>query len=173
MLYYASMKKNAILIGMPGVGKSTAGVVLAKLAGYRFLDSDLLIQQEDGRLLREIIAQEGNAGFHRIEERINAAIDVDRTVIATGGSVIYGPAAMAHFKEIGTVIYLRASYETVASRVTNLVGRGVTMNQGQTLKDLYDERKGLYERYCDVAIDVDRQSIEETALMMARIIRGD
>ena len=164
------MKKNAILIGMPGVGKSTAGVVLAKLAGYRFLDSDLLIQQEDGRLLRDIIAQEGNAGFHRIEERINASIDVDRTVIATGGSVIYGPAAMAHFKEIGTIIYLRASYETVASRVTNLVGRGVTMSRGQTLKDLYDERKGLYEQYCDVALDVDRQSIEETALKMADII---
>lgn len=158
---------------MPGVGKSTAGVVLAKIAGYRFLDSDLLIQQEDGRLLREIIAQEGNDRFHEIEERVNASIDVHRTVIATGGSVIYGPKAMAHFAEIGRIIYLRASFETVSSRVTNLVGRGVTMKEGQSFRDLFDERKSLYERYADIIIDVDRQGIEQTALAMAEALKTE
>ncbi len=164
------MKDNVILIGMPGVGKSTAGVVLAKIAGYRFLDSDLLIQQEDGRLLRDIIAQEGNDGFEAIEERVNASIDVHRTVIATGGSVIYGPKAMAHLAEIGTVVYLRASFETIAARVTNLVGRGVTMKDGQSFRDLYDERKALYEKYADLIIDVDAQGIEATALALTRAL---
>lgn len=164
-------KSNAILIGMPGVGKSTAGVVFAKLAGFQFLDSDLLIQQQEGRLLREIIAQDGNDGFHAVEERVNCSINAHRTVIATGGSVVYEPKAMSHLAEIGKVIYLRASYETVAARVTNLVGRGVTMKPGQTLRELYDERKSLYENFCDIAIDVDNQSVEQTALAMVEAMR--
>ena len=95
--------KNIILIGMPGCGKSTVGVILAKIIGYSFLDSDLLIQEKDGRLLSEIISQEGLDGFNKIENKINASIDVSRSVIATGGSVIYGEEAMEHFKKIGIV----------------------------------------------------------------------
>ena len=103
-------KSNIILIGMPGVGKSTVGVVLAKILGYHFVDTDLVIQEKEGRLLKDIIEQEGNEGFIKIEEKINTELEAEYSVIAPGGSVIYGDKAMRHFKEIGTVVYLKASY---------------------------------------------------------------
>lgn len=156
------MKDNIVLIGMPGVGKSSIGVVLAKVLGYEFVDSDLVIQKKEGRLLKDIISQEGNDGFIAIEDRINAELDAVHTVIATGGSAVYGVNAMRHLSEIGTVIYLRASYQTIESRITNLAGRGVAMKKGQTLLDLYNERVVLYESYSDIVIDVDGLSIEET-----------
>ena len=167
------MKDNLVLIGMPGVGKSTAGVVAAKLAGFQFLDSDLVIIQQDGRLLREIIEQDGSEGFLSIENRVNASIKTHNTVIATGGSVIFGAGAMFHLATIGTIVYLRASYETLADRVTNLKGRGVAMKPGQTLREIYDERTGLYERFAEHIIDVDEQSIETTAQKLAKIALGD
>ena len=167
------MKDNLILIGLPGVGKSTAGVVAAKLAGYQFLDSDLVIMQRDGRLLREIIEQDGVDGFLSVENRVNASICTHNTIIATGGSVIFGAGAMFHLATIGTIVYLRASYETVASRVTNLKGRGVAMKPAQTLREIYDERTGLYEKFAERIIDVDGQSIEATAQELARIARED
>lgn len=166
------MKSNIVLIGMPGVGKSTAGVVAAKLAGFQFLDTDLVIMQRDGRLLRDIIEQDGVEGFLAIENKVNASIDVSNTIIATGGSVIFGAEAMAHLADIGTIVYLRASYETVASRVTELKGRGVAMKPRQTLRDIYDERKALYEKFADRIIDVDTQSIESTAQHLAAITRA-
>lgn len=174
MIYYQQilflqMKSNIVLIGMPGVGKSTAGVVAAKLAGFQFLDTDLVIMQRDGRLLRDIIEQDGVEGFLAIENEVNASIDASNTIIATGGSVIFGDEAMAHLADIGTIVYLRASYETVASRVTNLKGRGVAMKPGQTLRNIYDERKALYEKFADRIIDVDTQSIESTAQHLAAI----
>lgn len=129
--------KNIILIGMPGCGKSTVGVILAKIIGYSFLDSDLLIQEKDGRLLSEIISQEGLDGFNKIENKINASIDVSRSVIATGGSVIYGKEAMEHFKKIGIVVYIRLPYEEIANRLGDLTQRGVSIKEGQTLLDLY------------------------------------
>ena len=137
-------KSNVILIGMPGVGKSTVGVVLAKLLGYHFIDTDLVIQEKEGRLLKEIIADEGNAGFLKIEEKVNAELEAEHCVIAPGGSVVYGENAMRHFKEIGTVVYLKASYEMINERLSNLEGRGVVLKNGQTLKDLYDVRCVLY-----------------------------
>lgn len=137
--------KNIILIGMPGCGKSTVGVILAKIIGYSFLDSDLLIQEKDGRLLSEIISQEGLDGFNKIENKINASIDVSRSVIATGGSVIYGKEAMEHFKKIGIVVYIRLPYEEIANRLGDLTQRGVSIKEGQTLLDLYNERIPLYE----------------------------
>ena len=109
---------------MPGVGKSTIGVILAKEIGYQFLDADLLIQQQENRLLKEIIAEEGADGFISIENRVNASIDANRTVIATGGSVVYGKEAMEHLREIGTMIYLRLSYASLKRRLHNLRGRG-------------------------------------------------
>ena len=156
---------------MPGVGKSTAGVVAAKLAGFQFLDTDLVIMQRDGRLLREIIEQDGVEGFLSIENSVNASIDTSNTIIATGGSVIFGDDAMSHLASIGTIVYLRASYETVAARVTNLKGRGVAMKPEQTLQGIYDERKGLYEKFADRIIDVDEQSIEATSQELAKIAR--
>lgn len=159
------MKKgdNIVLIGMPGVGKSTAGVVVAKLGGYHFLDSDLLIQQKTGKLLKEIIAEEGVDNFKAIEGRINAGIAVGRTVIATGGSVVYNDEAMRHLGEIGVVVYLRASYETICKRISNPVGRGIAMEDGMTLHDVYKERTPLYEKYADIIVDIEAETIEETA----------
>lgn len=162
---------NIVLIGMPGVGKSSAGVVLAKVLGYEFVDTDLVIQRVEKRLLKDIIAMDGNDAFLEIENRINAGIDVHNSVIATGGSVIYGKEAMEHLKKIGTVVYLRASLETIKSRLLNLEGRGVAMKSGQSLEDLYNERIPLYEQYSDVIIDLDGTTIEETVRNMQKILR--
>lgn len=164
-------KSNVILIGMPGAGKSTVGVVLAKLLGYQFIDTDLVIQEKEGRLLKEIIADEGNAGFLRIEDKINSEIQAEHSVIAPGGSVVYGENAMRHFKEIGMVVYLKASYETIDERLSNLEGRGVVLKEGQTLKDLYKERCVLYEKYADVIIDEHGRTLADTAKAVAIAVR--
>ena len=151
---------NITLIGMPGVGKSTIGVVLAKILGYQFIDSDLLIQKQEKRRLSDIIEQEGYAGFMKIENRVNAAIDVDDTVIATGGSVVYCEDAMKHLKSVGTVVYLKLSLESLSERLGNLKGRGVLLKEGQTLKDLYEERTPLYEKYADIVVDEEGKDLE-------------
>lgn len=164
------MKNNIVLIGMPGVGKSSAGVVLAKILGYEFVDSDLVIQKQEKRLLKDIIATEGNEGFLEIENRINASLDVTNSVIATGGSVIYGEDAMNHLANIGTIVYLRATYQTIASRLSNLTGRGVTIKDGQSLYDLYKERTVLYEKYAEVTIDLDGLTIEETVNKISKLL---
>lgn len=154
--------ENIVLIGMPGVGKSTVGVILAKELGYQFIDADLLIQKQEKRLLREIIAQEGVDGFIQIENQVNASIETNRTVIATGGSVVYGREAMEHLKKISTVVYLKLSYQALKKRLGNLKNRGVVLREGQTLRDLYEERVVLYEKYADIVIDEENKGIEET-----------
>lgn len=141
-----NMGKNIVLIGMPGVGKSTSGVILAKVLNYDFLDSDLVIQHQTGKLLKEIIAEKGIDGFNAVENEINSQIDVENTVIATGGSVIFGADAMAHFKESGIVVYLRISYDLLDERLGDLDERGVVHKEGQTLRDIYNERTALYEK---------------------------
>lgn len=151
---------NLILIGMPGSGKSTLGVVLAKILGYEFIDSDLLIQKTENRLLYQIIDQEGIDGFEKIENRVNASIEVDHTVVATGGSVVYCKEAMEHFKKIGKVVYLRLSPETLAARLGDLKTRGVVLKDGQTLESLYRERVPLYEKYADIVVDEEGKSLE-------------
>ena len=148
--------KNIVLIGMPGVGKSTIGVILAKELGYQFVDADLLIQKQEKRLLKEIISEEGIEGFIAIENQVNASIEANRTVIATGGSVVYGREAMEHLGEIATVIYLKLSYKALRKRLGNLKNRGVVLRDGQTLKDLYEERVVLYEKYADIADQIKR-----------------
>lgn len=155
-------KNNIILIGMPGVGKSTVGVVLAKKLGYRFMDSDLLIQEKENRLLSEIISQEGIDGFLAIEDRVNSGISAENCVIATGGSAVYGKNAMAHLTDIGTVVYLKQTLENVEKRVGNLEGRGVALRKGQTLEDLYRERCPLYEKYAQITVDGGEMTISET-----------
>ena len=154
--------KNIILIGMPGVGKSTVGVVLAKVLGFDFIDSDLVIQKEEKRKLHEIISTEGTEGFLQIENRVNAGIEAEHSVIATGGSAVYGETAMKHFKEIGTVVYLHASYETLKVRLGDLNERGVAMKKGQTLLDLYKERCPLYHKYADIVINEEHLDIRNT-----------
>ena len=153
---------NIILIGMPGVGKSTVGVVLAKVLGYDFIDSDLIIQKKEGRKLHEIICEEGTEAFLQIEDRINAGIQVENSIIATGGSAVYGENAMKHFKEIGKIVYLHVSYDTLEQRLGDLNERGVAMKKGQTLLDLYHERCPLYKKYADITVDEEHLDIRST-----------
>lgn len=152
---------NVILIGMPGAGKSTVGVVLAKKMGYAFLDSDLLIQSREGKLLHEIIEEKGVCGFWEIEEAVNASIQADRTVIATGGSAVYGKKAMEHLRQNGVIVYLKLSCEAISGRLGDLSERGVTMREGQSLSELYEERRPLYEKYADITIDCENMAIRE------------
>lgn len=152
---------NIVLIGMPGAGKSTVGIVLAKSLGYSFIDSDLLIQDREGLLLHEIIEKYGLERFNQIENEVNSSISAKNTVIATGGSVIYGREAMMHLKSIGTVIYLSLPYESLVERLGDLNQRGVSMRPGETLTTLYEERIPLYERYADVTVDCTDLSIRE------------
>ena len=145
---------SIILIGMPSCGKSTLGVLLAKRLGYRFVDSDLLIQEREGKLLHEIIAKEGVSGFIAIENAVNSAIDEKKAVIATGGSVIYGEEAMENLKGLGKVVYLKIPYEEMCRRLGDFSHRGVIMRNGNTLEEMYAERAPLYEKYADVTVDV-------------------
>lgn len=145
--------RNITLIGMPASGKSMVGVLLAKRLGYSFVDVDILIQEQEKRLLKEIIAKEGLDGFLEVENKVNAKLLAERSVIAPGGSVIYGKEAMEHLKEISTVVYLKLSYEEVRKRLGNLTDRGVAVKDGMTLLDLYNERIPFYEKYADITID--------------------
>lgn len=156
------MKNNVILIGMPGVGKSTSGVILAKVLNYDFLDSDLVIQKSTKKRLKDIIAEEGIDGFNAIENKINSKIQAEKTVIATGGSVVYGKEAMEHLQAIGTTVYLRIGYESLDKRLGDLDERGVVHKEGQTLRELYDERTRLYEKYADITVDLDNKNVAET-----------
>lgn len=162
--------KNIILIGMPAVGKSTVGVVVAKRIGYEFIDTDLLIQKQEKRLLKEIIAEEGNERFLEIENQVNCDLEAEQAVISPGGSVVYCEEAMQHFKELGTVIYLHATYEDIYKRITNAKNRGVVLKEGQTLKDLYDERVKLFEKYADYTVSEEGLSLEETIDMVLELL---
>ena len=155
-------KDNIILIGMPGAGKSTIGIVLAKVIGYTFIDSDIVIQNEKKMLLHELIEKYGLDGFNSIENEVNAKIDTHKSIIATGGSAIYGKEAMSHLKSIGTVIYLKLPYEEIEERLGDLNKRGVSIKEGQTLKSLYEERIILYEKYADIVISENHCSVEKT-----------
>ena len=154
--------KNIILIGMPAVGKSTVGVIIAKRLGYDFIDTDLLIQKQEKRLLKEIIAEEGIERFLEIENQVNRELDVERSVVAPGGSVVYCEEAMRHFKEIGTVIYLKAPVEEIQKRIQDAKSRGVVLPNGKTLKDVYLEREPLFEKYADYTILETGISLDET-----------
>lgn len=162
---------NVILIGMPGVGKSTLGVLLAKALGYRFLDTDLVLQAQEGRLLREIIAAEGIDGFLALEGRVCGSLQADRSVIATGGSVVYSPEAMAHLRSIGTVVYLKLGYNALARRLGSLKKRGVILRPGQTLKTLYQERTPLYAQYAHLTVDCGGQDVEQSAALILQRLR--
>ena len=141
------------LIGMPACGKSSVGVVLAKKTGRQFIDGDLLIQGQTGKLLKELIQELGDEGFRALEEEINAGIQAERAVIAPGGSVIYEAKAMEHYKETATIVYLKLRYEDLESRLGNLVDRGVVLKDGMTLRDLYNERLPYYEKSADITLD--------------------
>ena len=126
------------------------------------MDADLLIQQQEGKLLKDIIKEVGTEGFIEVENRVNAGIRCSKTIIATGGSVVYGKEAMAHLKEIGTVVYLEVPYSTIEKRLSDIRGRGVVLKNGQTLYDIYMERTPLYEKYADLCVCEEGLGIEET-----------
>ena len=152
---------NVILIGMPGCGKSTVGVVLAKTLNYSFIDADLLIQEQTGKRLQQIIDFDGLDKFYEIEEQVLSGIQCDRTVIATGGSAVYYPAAMEHLKELGAVVYIQLSCENVKKRLGNLASRGVAGAKDKTVEQLYEERVPLYEQYADFIIDCNEGTLAE------------
>lgn len=153
---------NIVMIGMPGAGKSTVGVVLAKMLGFDFIDCDLVIQRETGKLLCESIAELGPLGFLALEDKINSEIEAENSVISTGGSAIYGDNAMQHFKKIGKVVYLKLSYESIVQRLGDLEKRGVVLKEGQNLESAYIERCMLCEQYADIIVECDGLTIEET-----------
>lgn len=150
---------NIILIGMPGCGKSTVGVLLAKILGFSFIDSDLLIQQSEGKKLYEIINENGAEYFKQVENRVNASIYAENTVIATGGSVVYCEEAMAHLKSIGKVVYIRVTPEQLKTRINNISTRGIVIREGETITDLYNERSPLYEKYADITLESTDESL--------------
>ena len=153
--------KNIVLIGMPAAGKSTIGVILAKELNYHFIDSDLVIQEREERLLREIIAEEGLDRFIEIENEANRLIEAEKAVIATGGSVIYGKEAMEHFYNTCVIVYLKISYDSIANRIGGPKKRGVVLKENQTLRDLYEERCPLYEKYAHITVETDGLEIGE------------
>lgn len=165
-------KGNLIFIGMPASGKSTVGVVVAKQLGKRFVDSDLLIQEQEGKLLREIIAEVGEEEFLKIESQVNCNINVVNSVISPGGSVIYCEEAMEHFKKIGTIVYLKVSFQTIKRRIKDPKKRGVVLRTDQTLRNLYDERVRLYEKYADITISEDGCRIDETIVNVLNAVEG-
>ena len=143
---------SIILIGMPSCGKSTLGVLLAKKMGLEFIDSDLLIQKKHGKLLHELIEERGNDAFLALEAEINSGLAATDAVIATGGSAVYSDSAMTHLATLGKIVYIHISYKEMEARLGDYVHRGVIMPAGYTLRDLYDERTALYERYADVTV---------------------
>lgn len=168
----AAWKKNIVLIGMPGAGKSTVGVVLAKRLGCRFVDSDIVIQEKTGLLLHEIIERQGLDGFLKVENEVNASLEEKRSVIATGGSVIYGKEAMEHLKAAGMVVYLKLSYSAVERRLGDLNERGVAVRDGQTLLDLYKERVPYYEHYADIILDCEDKMIRDIVAEIVYYIKS-
>ena len=146
---------NLVLIGMPGCGKTTNGIFLARALGLRFVDTDRELMRRHGKKLAELSAEAGIEGFRDLEADAVEALDLHGCVIATGGSVVYRARAMEHLRAIGTVLYLRMRYETLAVRLRDLRARGVSFRAGQTLRDLYDERCPLYERYAHGVLDCD------------------
>lgn len=155
-------KKNIVLIGMPGAGKSTLGVLLAKVLGMSFIDTDLILQEKEQRLLQDILDQDGIDGFLKIEEDVLLSLQAHNCVIATGGSAVYSRAAMQHLQENGIVVYIKVSLSELEKRLQNMASRGVVMGKGENLKDLYDKRTKLYEYYTDCSVDTTDLTIEKT-----------
>lgn len=164
------VKSNLILIGMPGAGKSTVGVLAAKALGMAFIDTDLLIQEREGRLLQEIIDCDGIERFLAVEEDVILKLgDINSSVVATGGSVVYSRAGMASLRANGLLVYLQLPYDELKKRIMNMTARGIVIGRGQTLWDLYNERILLYERYADVNLNCFRLSVEEVVERICRL----
>lgn len=166
-----TVKKNIILIGMPTSGKSTVGVILAKVLGKDFIDSDILIQKREGAALSEIIENKGIDGFLKCEEQALLNINVSDTVIATGGSAVYSEAAMKYLSEEAVVIYLKIRREDLKKRLKSIKERGVVMRPGESLEEMYAVRSELYERYADITVEEEGASVEDTVNAAVEALR--
>lgn len=168
------MRDNVILIGMPGAGKSTLGVVLAKILNYDFIDADLLIQQQSDKTLQRLIDSLGPHGFIEVENQVLSDIRCDRTVLSTGGSAVYSEEAMAHLATLGPVVYLETSLPELEKRLEDFSERGVVMRDRNvaSLEALYAERVPLYERYASLTVNVDGLSITEAARKVAAAVQS-
>jgi shikimate kinase len=162
------MKPNLTLIGMPGAGKSTVGIILAKMLSFGFMDTDILIQVSQRKSLQQIMDESDHLNLRNIEEREILNIDVAGHVIATGGSAAYSEKAMTHLQAISEIVFLRVGYEEILKRIHNVATRGIAKSKDQTLLDLYNERQLLYERYAESTIDCAGLDQEEIATIIAR-----
>ena len=153
--------RNIVLIGMPGAGKSTIGVLLAKSMGYNFLDTDLIIQSQQKKKLQEIIDEEGIDAFLKCEEQALLSIDFDCTVVATGGSAIFSEKGMMHLKNSGVCVYLTVSEQELIQRLSNIKTRGIACRKGETVAEIIEERKAYYEKYADVTINCENTTAEQ------------
>lgn len=165
---------NIVLIGMPGCGKSTIGVVLAKTVGKTFIDTDLLIQEQEGELLQNIINEKGNDYFKELEERILTELHTSNSVISTGGSAVYYEKAMAYLRGQGTVVYIQLPLAVIEERLDNISTRGITLAPGETIADLYNRRIPLYEGEADLVIPAENLTVEQTIeVILDQMNRGN
>ncbi|MBR3994647.1 MAG: shikimate kinase [Clostridia bacterium] len=164
--------KNIVLIGMPGCGKSTLGVLLAKSLGYEFIDTDLIIQKNTGRLLHEIVEEDGKEAFLDIErDAILTLSNPERTVVATGGSAVLRDEAIKHLKDSGVIVYLSLPYATVSKRIRNIKTRGIAFAKGETLKDIYNQRLPYYEKYADIKLRCDFGTVEKNVTKLVGLLK--
>ena len=162
---------DIVLIGMPGSGKSTVGVLLAKALGCLFTDVDLLISHRAKKPLQRILDEDGLEAFLALEEEVGSRLRAENTVIATGGSMVISDKAMRHLKTLGTVVYIDVPFEEIERRVTNIKTRGIVFHPNQTLADVYRERKPLYERWADLTVKVEAtDSIEDTVDKLIKML---
>lgn len=164
---------NITLIGMPGSGKSTVGVLLAKALGYGFLDVDLIIQQREGALLQDILNARGTEAFLDAEAAAVKSIVCQRCVIAPGGSAVCRPDAAEHLKRLGRLVYLHLSYDALEGRIHNMATRGIAFAPGQTLKDVYDYRVPLYRQYADITVNMDGLTLSESLEAVRRALSSN
>lgn len=166
---------NIVLIGMPGSGKSTLGVLLAKALGYSFIDTDLIISRIAGKPLQKILDEDGLDSFLNVEEKVGMELECEKTVVATGGSMVLSKKAMDSLKKQGKVLYINVPLNEIKRRVTNIKTRGIAFKKGETLEDVYRVRVPLYEKYADITVDfVDSTNggIEDTINLMVDKLSG-
>ena len=164
--------RNIVLVGMPGCGKSTIGVLAAKALMMDFVDTDLVLQKQGGKPLQQMVDELGTAGFSAVEEACICSLEYRHTVIATGGSVALEKKAMEHLKKTGLVVFIHLGYEAIEQRLSNIKTRGIAMEKGQTLRDLYNLRQPFYFGCADVVLEADGCTIEETVSKLVDIVHS-